>query len=188
MAKRRKGRYPKAFRQMAVERMKGCENIVALSEELGVHRRLLYKWRDKVGPGRWRPEGLREGETRGKTTLRKENHQLKRVLANKVLEVDFFKGALQKVEARRQRKGKLWREGIYDQIREVMSMQGSLSIERMCQLAQVSRAGFYRSLAEQMPVEEEMEVRSAISRSLSSTGAATAIGGSQPSCGGAECW
>jgi putative transposase len=43
-----------------------------------------------------------------------------------------------------------------------MSMQGSLSIERMCYLAQVSRAGFYRSLAEQMPVEEEMEVRAAI--------------------------
>ncbi len=43
-----------------------------------------------------------------------------------------------------------------------MPMQGSLSIERMCHLAQVSRAGFYRSLQEQMPVEEEMEVRSAI--------------------------
>ena len=43
-------------------------------------------------------------------------------------------------------------------------MQGSLSIERMCYLAQVSRAGFYRSLSEQMPVEEEMEVRSAIQR------------------------
>jgi len=41
-------------------------------------------------------------------------------------------------------------------------MQGSMSIERMCGLAQVSRAGFYRSLQEQMPVEEEMEVRSAI--------------------------
>ena len=41
-------------------------------------------------------------------------------------------------------------------------MQGNLSIERMCQLARVSRAGFYRSLQEQMPVEEEMEVRSAI--------------------------
>src|SRR5690606_6846575 len=35
-------------------------------------------------------------------------------------------------------------------------------VERMCQLARVSRAGFYRSLQEQMPVEEEMEVRSAI--------------------------
>ena len=43
-------------------------------------------------------------------------------------------------------------------------MQGSLSIERMCELARVSRAGFYRSLHEQMPAEEEMEVRSAIQR------------------------
>ena len=41
-------------------------------------------------------------------------------------------------------------------------MQGSLSIERMCQLGQVSRAGFYRSLQERAPVEEDMEVRSAV--------------------------
>ena len=41
-------------------------------------------------------------------------------------------------------------------------MQGSLSIERMCQLAQISRASFYRSLQEGQPVEEEMEVRSVI--------------------------
>jgi putative transposase len=43
-----------------------------------------------------------------------------------------------------------------------MSMQGSLSIERMCQLAGVGRAGFYRSLQENIPAEEDMEVRSAI--------------------------
>ncbi len=43
-----------------------------------------------------------------------------------------------------------------------MSLQGNLSIERMCHLAQVSRAGFYRSLQEQEPVKEEMEVRSTI--------------------------
>ena len=43
-----------------------------------------------------------------------------------------------------------------------MSLQGNLSIERMCQLAQVSRAGFYRLLQEQEPVQEEMEVRSTI--------------------------
>jgi putative transposase len=43
-----------------------------------------------------------------------------------------------------------------------MSLQGNLSIERMCHLAQVSRAGFYRSLQEKQPVQEEMEVRSTI--------------------------
>ncbi len=44
----------------------------------------------------------------------------------------------------------------------MMSLQGSLSIEHMCKLAGVSRASFYRSLRDQQPVEEEMEVRSAI--------------------------
>lgn len=41
-------------------------------------------------------------------------------------------------------------------------MQGKLSIERRCQLACVSRAGFYRSPQEREPAEEDMEVRSTI--------------------------
>jgi transposase InsO family protein len=43
-----------------------------------------------------------------------------------------------------------------------MPLQGNLSIERMCELARVSRASFYRSFHQQQPVEEELEVRSAI--------------------------
>ena len=43
-----------------------------------------------------------------------------------------------------------------------MPLQGSLSIERMCQLAQVSRAGFYRHFQDRAPAQEEMEVRSTI--------------------------
>lgn len=43
-----------------------------------------------------------------------------------------------------------------------MSLQGNLSVERMCQLAQVSRSSFYRSLQQQAPKVEEMEVRAAI--------------------------
>ena len=43
-----------------------------------------------------------------------------------------------------------------------MPLQGSLSIERMCQMVPVSRRGFYRSLQEQQPVVEEMEVRASI--------------------------
>jgi transposase-like protein len=96
------GKFPEAFRKMAVERMKQCDDIVALAKELDVHRRLLYRWREKLesvespeGP----PANSRE------TTLRKEVGRLKRVLAEKVLEADFFKGALHKVKARRQGSG-----------------------------------------------------------------------------------
>lgn len=44
----------------------------------------------------------------------------------------------------------------------MMPLQGSLSIERMCQLAQVSRAGFYRYLQDRGPAQEDVEVRSTI--------------------------
>jgi transposase-like protein len=97
--KRTIGRYPEAFRKMAVERLKGCENVLALARELGIHHRLLYKWRDRYEPmddGGGAPENGKERE------LRLRIAQLKRLVADKTLEADFFKGALQKVEARRQ--------------------------------------------------------------------------------------
>jgi putative transposase len=43
-----------------------------------------------------------------------------------------------------------------------MTVQGNLGVEKMCLLADVSRASFYRSLKERAPVEEEVEVRSVI--------------------------
>ena len=43
-----------------------------------------------------------------------------------------------------------------------MRLQGGLSVNRMCQLAQVSRAGFYRHWQEHEPPQEEMELRSTI--------------------------
>jgi putative transposase len=45
-----------------------------------------------------------------------------------------------------------------------MSMHGKLRVERMCQLAGVSRAGLYRFLQREQPVEEDMEVRSTIQK------------------------
>ena len=44
----------------------------------------------------------------------------------------------------------------------MMSLQGGLSIEHMCTVARVSRAGFYRWLRGEAPREEEMEVRAAV--------------------------
>ena len=100
--KKKINKYPTAFRKLALERMRTCRNVSELSAELGLHRTQLYKWRrameaadDGYGP----PANSQERE------LRKEIRELKRVLGEKVLEADFFKGALQKVEARRQNSG-----------------------------------------------------------------------------------
>jgi hypothetical protein len=43
--RKRGERYSQKFRGQTVERMNACENILRLSRELGIHRRLLYKWR-----------------------------------------------------------------------------------------------------------------------------------------------
>jgi hypothetical protein len=94
--KKRVNKYPRAFRLMALDRMKNCESVSALAEELGIHRTVLYHWKNhmKAIEGGAADSPIRE--------LRKEVRDLKRVLAEKTLEVDFFKGALQKIEARRQ--------------------------------------------------------------------------------------
>jgi len=83
--------------------MKQCDNIKALSAELDLDRRMMYRWReqfDRESKGEWRPP-----QKAWESTLRRELTRLKRVLADKTIELDFFKGALQKVEARRQQRG-----------------------------------------------------------------------------------
>ena len=84
---------------MAVERMKSCDNIGDLAHELGVGRRCLYKWQTKLDHLEPGEKGPRPNSH--ESAYRKQVHQLKRLLAEKTMEVDFFKGALQKIEARR---------------------------------------------------------------------------------------
>jgi transposase len=131
-----KERYSQKFRCRTVERMNACENILRLSRELGVHRRLLYKWRDQVDPAD--ADGEVTLPNSRESTLRKEISKLKRLLADKTVEVDFFRGALQKVEARRQKSDISGEKA--STMKSRTRLRGSLSIERRCQLAQVSRA------------------------------------------------
>jgi transposase-like protein len=93
------GRHPMKFRRMVVKRMKESSNISALAAELGLGRKMMYRWQEQLDP-----EGRAERppiETR-EEKLEREVRRLKRALADKTLEIDFFKGALQKVAARRQ--------------------------------------------------------------------------------------
>jgi transposase-like protein len=102
VAKRQTVRRSWEFRKKAVERMKSGENARALGKELGVHRSLLYRWRDQFAALGEAGGAKRSPEEPGAARLCRENSQLKQALAEKILEVDFFKSALQKVAARRQ--------------------------------------------------------------------------------------
>lgn len=85
-------------KQRAVERMRTCTNISDLAKELGVPRRTLYCWRDaelaKAEKGRGKPKN-REQE------LEREVGRLKEALADRSLDLDFFKAVLQSIEQRR---------------------------------------------------------------------------------------
>ena len=93
--RKRGQRCSKEFRRQAVERMNSCGNIVGLARELKVCRRILYNWRDQLDETNPPPGRSRE------LILRKQIIKLKQLLANKTLEVDFFRHALQRVGARR---------------------------------------------------------------------------------------
>lgn len=101
MAKKRERKYAKyteEFRRQAVERMQESNNIRALARELGVDKRLLYDWRERAAD-------LRDQRSPANRQARKQEaevNELKRLLAEKTLETDFFRGALQRVAARRQ--------------------------------------------------------------------------------------
>ena len=103
--KQSNGWYTLEFQLYAVERMKVSANISALAEELGIPRMRLYGWRKRLDPvaksASYRASYTAADEE--KVLLGQQLREVKQLLAEKTLEVDFFKGALQKIEARRQK-------------------------------------------------------------------------------------
>ena len=89
--KKRVNKYPSAFQLMAMEPMKQC----------ATSRHWPKNWAF-IGQCSTTGGGAADSPIR---ELRKQVRDLKRVLAEKTLEVDFFKGVLQKIEARRQGSG-----------------------------------------------------------------------------------
>ena len=91
-------------KRQAVERMKSCQNIHALARELKIQRKLLYTWKYQF-EGRPEPRHADLGitaEDRKEKQLREEITKLKVALADKSVEVDFFRSALLRVKEGRQ--------------------------------------------------------------------------------------
>jgi transposase-like protein len=95
----RQRRFTAEFKQQAVARMGQCESVTGLARELGVNWRLLYRWREEQRSES--EDAVKSSADEKIHVLKAEVAQLQAALATKVLEVDFLKGALQKVEAGR---------------------------------------------------------------------------------------
>jgi transposase InsO family protein len=90
---------------------------------------------------------------------------LERKVVQQALDLDFFRAALQHLAARRRPTDRrLWRDGIYAVIQAQTLRQGTIGIERMYCLADVSRAGDYRHWRASAPAREEVALRDEVQR------------------------
>jgi hypothetical protein len=98
-------KYDEDFRQTALERMKSCQDVTALAQELGVSRGQLYRFQDEA-LGR-KPEPRSEAWLKEKADERQLRRiaELERLVARQALELDFFKGALLRIEENRRKRG-----------------------------------------------------------------------------------
>ena len=107
--KKKMGRPPKydeGFRLTALERMKACEDVTALALELGISRGQLYRFqREALGI---KPEPKPEAWLKEKADERQRRRiaDLERLVARQAQDLDFFKGALLRIEENRRKQGK----------------------------------------------------------------------------------
>lgn len=104
MSKPPRRSFGREFKQSIVSRIEAGELISVLSRELGVHRQLLYKWRDAARRGdapkaRGRPP--RAVALALPEAAQQRIAELERKIGQQQLEIDFFKGALRHIEASR---------------------------------------------------------------------------------------
>ena len=114
MPKRRSRVFSRSFKLAAVRRMMAGENVSALSRELQVLRKDLYYWRTRFRAGG--PEALRgKGRPRKAAAIpvkakeppgdveaaREQIAELERKIGQQQVDLDFFKGALRRIEASR---------------------------------------------------------------------------------------
>lgn len=93
------------FKRRVVERMRTCEDVKALAEELKLPRSLLYTWKAQLEghPEPRRADLSRTPESSAEQKLREQNRLLKEALGEKTLEADFFAAALRRVEENRRK-------------------------------------------------------------------------------------
>lgn len=125
--------FSRDFKLAALSRMAAGENVSALARELGVSRKCLYQWRDrlrKAGPLALRTQGrmtkaeraassvgdlpkaersgaMPPGPSQELVRLRNRIAELERKVGQQELELDFFQQALRHVGEARQPSGAL---------------------------------------------------------------------------------
>ena len=109
----RSKRYAVGFQRDAVERMKHCEDIGKLAEELGVSRGALYLWKRKTegllsyrdAARKGHPAAADDPQAKRMRELEAQVASLEGELGRRSLEASFFRSALRRVEGLHRQSG-----------------------------------------------------------------------------------
>jgi transposase-like protein len=92
------------FKQKVIDRIRAGESVRGLSQELGIARQVLYRWRDASLAGRpILPRGGRPKVETAASTQDDRIAELERLVGQLTAENRFFKGALQQIKEVRRR-------------------------------------------------------------------------------------
>ena len=178
MSNEQRRSFSRAFKLKVIERLEAGESGSALALELSVKRTIIYRWRDAWREGG--PEALRSKRGRPPKAEALEMERARGVAAKAgdlgrgpatdrraaaeggpaAAGPGFFQASLAAHRGVTPAEHRSWRDGVFAQIQAMTRPQGegsapARSIERMCALAGVSRASFYRRWGESEPLREE---------------------------------
>ena len=196
-------KFSREFKLEAVRRILAGEQVRALSEELTVLRKDLYAWRKLFRAGgveALRPLGRpRKGDgvvvveseeasrdaAAGDTGAPERDCRARAQDRPAAGRTRFFSASLAAGRGGTPAERRAWRDGVFAVIQAmtIPAPQGELTIERMCVLAGVSRAGYYRHWAASAPArggDRRCATRSSAWRWRTGI---TAIAGSRRCCG-----
>ena len=153
--------FTKEFKLAAVRRLEQGVSIAEAARALEVSPNVLHRWRREFrqGPGNAFPGNGKERWSEGRIA------ELERKIGQQSLEIDFLKGCLQRIEGATDAASTDWKSAVYRKVEEEVKADRGLTIERMVELGQVSRSGFYRFDEDAKPgPDPDMDLRDAIQR------------------------
>ena len=100
--------FSREFKLAALARLEAAGNVVGVARELGIRRELLYKWQAKFAAGgaealttSGRPRPAAAGLSPEALDASDRIAALERKVGQQAFELDFFKGALRRIETSR---------------------------------------------------------------------------------------
>ncbi len=134
--------YTREFRIEVVRRILEGASVPRLSEELGIHRKLLYQWLRQVNEGgeaNLRPRG----RPRKGAETQQAGRQLEKTTARQRLMLDFLLLVARGLQSANYA---AWRDAVFRAIETTLAEKRGLSVELMCELMGIARCSYYRYL------------------------------------------